>query len=72
MANEKSIKVGCGATSFNKNEVIMVCDYSTPNLIGERVYTTGETASSCSNGRDATYNSLCAASEHGVLSIVFT
>lgn len=64
MANEKSVKVGCGGVKYNGNERQLTCNYSFTNALGSAVYETGKAGSKCRSGMSETYPNLCSKNEH--------
>ena len=66
MVVERSNRIGCAATDFEKQGKKMfylVCNYSVANINGVPTYQTGAPASDCKSGVSSQYPGLCSASE---------
>uniref|UniRef100_A0A336MC68 CSON012961 protein n=1 Tax=Culicoides sonorensis TaxID=179676 RepID=A0A336MC68_CULSO len=63
MSQDRANRIGCGASAYNGNERIIVCNYAFTNVVGQRVYESGTTASGCTTGRNPTYTNLCSTNE---------
>lgn len=62
MVSDHVFRIGCAAVRFRDlayTKLILTCNYDYTNVWDEPVYTTGPTASQCSNGVDEKYTSLC-------------
>lgn len=62
MAQDKAIRIGCGAARYNKNERLICCNYARTNMMGQVVYTAGTAASNCSS-KNPSYPNLCGVNE---------
>ncbi|XP_063695778.1 antigen 5 like allergen Cul n 1-like isoform X2 [Culicoides brevitarsis] len=63
MAQDRSNRVGCAASFYNKAERYVVCNYGYSNFQGEKVYESGTTASGCTTGTNPTFPNLCSTQE---------
>ncbi|KAG5683171.1 hypothetical protein PVAND_012468 [Polypedilum vanderplanki] len=65
VVQDKAGFVGCAASRYtNPNSpasktVLLACNYSFANILNQKVYQTGPSASACPNGKNAKYPGLC-------------
>jgi hypothetical protein len=66
MVQDKSIQVGCAISRYNTNSggwnwknVLLCCNYSSPNWGGGKVYISGSPASRCPSGTNPRFPALC-------------
>ena len=60
-------EVGCAIVKYMKNSwktILITCNYSSANILGYKIYTTGQTASKCETGKNALYPGLCSEREN--------
>lgn len=66
VVTDRAIQVGCAASQYTHKEwktSLMTCNYALTNMIGQKVYLSGTTASGCSSGVNPDYPALCKDSE---------
>ncbi|XP_063703724.1 antigen 5 like allergen Cul n 1-like [Culicoides brevitarsis] len=63
MAQDRTDRVGCGAVRYNRNQRIVVCNYSFTNLRGSYVYRSGRATSGCKTGKNPSFPNLCSTRE---------
>ncbi|KAG5683322.1 hypothetical protein PVAND_012608 [Polypedilum vanderplanki] len=66
LVNDRANEFGCAVVQFSDSEwktSILVCDYSLTNMIGEKVYESGEIASKCTTGVNNKFEALCSENE---------
>lgn len=63
MAQDRTNRIGCAGSVYNKAERLLTCNFSFTNLQGSYVYKSGPAASGCSTGTNPNYSNLCSTSE---------
>lgn len=67
VVRDEAHAVGCAASRYTQggwNTVLVACNYSNTNMIGQSIYKAGRTASGCKTGRNPKYPGLCSESEY--------
>ena len=73
VVTDRAIKVGCASSRFTiKGEgmsegfrfTLFACNYAFTNLIGSKVYVSGNAASGCTSGVNPSYPALCSVNEN--------
>lgn len=66
LVTDRAIQVGCAVARYTDGKwktSLMACNYAFTNMIGQRVYISGESASGCTSGTNSDFPALCKASE---------
>lgn len=62
VVTDRAIQVGCAVALYTDKDwktSLMACNYALTNMIGQKVYITGTTASGCSSGVNPDFPALC-------------
>lgn len=62
LVTDRATQVGCAISRYTEKQwktSLMACNYAFTNLVGEKVYISGKTASGCSSGINPIYPALC-------------
>lgn len=66
LVTDEATQIGCSVSQYTENGFkfnLIACNYSRTNIQGTKVYTNGESASSCVTGRNPQFIALCDESE---------
>lgn len=66
IVTDRATEVGCAIARYTEKQwktSLLACNYAFTNLIGEKVYVSGEMASECTTGVNPDYQALCSVSE---------
>ena len=62
VAQDRAIAIGCAVSRYTDGKwktTLVACNYSYGNILNRNVYATGPAASSCPNGKNSIFTSLC-------------
>lgn len=62
IVQENNGKVGCAITEYRSGKLfmsLMVCNYQTTNIVGEKVYTAGPPCTECDGKCSKRFSGLC-------------
>lgn len=66
VVTDRATQVGCALSTYTEGiwrTSLMACNYAFTNLVGAKVYKSGETASGCTTGVNSDYPALCSVNE---------
>lgn len=66
VVTDRSIAIGCAIATYTNNglkNVLVACNYAYNNMVGAKVYQTGNMAANCTTGVNPTFKALCSVNE---------
>lgn len=67
VVTDRAIQVGCAISQYTKDggwkTSLMACNYALINMVGEKVYMSGASASGCTKGTNSDFPALCSKDE---------
>lgn len=67
MICDRVTEVGCAIGKYTDNlwnTILITCNYSSANILGYKIYSSGQTASKCETGKNVMYPGLCSEREN--------
>ena len=62
VVRDNAVAIGCAVSRYTDGTwkaTLVACNYSYGNMLNTPVYSSGNTASACPNGRDSAFSNLC-------------